>query len=188
MCPNNTPERKGSMPRNKPDSRSIVGGLLIVGTMLLVVFLSLWGFPYKSQLLDAKQAVDIAATDISQTNTVSTIGTQLREEVEIIRIYGTLQRILESTNALSGDVLSQLGNASLILTLKHDNGHIRTLDIRNGLNISKENLFGRICVGSIISFTVTIKDNSQGQLKSDPFYYAGGASADDIIVVESPCD
>lgn len=175
------------MPRNKPDSRSIVGGLLIVGTMLLVVFLSLWNFSNESQL-DAKQAVDIAATDVSQTNTVSTIGTQVREEVEITKIYGTLQRILESTNVLSGDVLSQLGNASLILTLKHGNGHIRTLDIRNGLNISKENLFGRICVGSIISFTVTIKDNSQGQLKSDPFYYAGGASADDIIVVESPCD
>ena len=111
-----------------------------------------------------------------------------REEVEIIKISGTLPQILNSTGAIFDNDSVKIGEATLVFTIKEQNGHIRTLEVLDGRFISKVALISRVCVGSKFSMTFTVFTASPGAkdlITSDPRYYVGKIIADDILVKEA---
>lgn len=108
---------------------------------------------------------------------------EVRREVEIIKISGTLPQIMSSTGALFGNDSIKIGEATLILTIEEQNGHIRTLEVLDGRIISKVALLSRICVGSKFTMTFTIVDEEK-DLVNDPKYYIGKIVADDILAKE----
>ena len=109
-----------------------------------------------------------------------------RMNVQIVKISGTLPQLMRSSGAVFGNESVRVGNASLILTVKADGGHIYTLEILDGYTVSKDALLSRICVGSKGSFTAALVDKSNEEEALDPSYYTGRESADDFIVPE-PC-
>lgn len=111
---------------------------------------------------------------------------KMRTEAEVVRISGTLPMIMSSTGAWFGNDSVKLGDPSLVLTLKESNGHIRTLGIVDGANVTKAVILSRICVGTKVSYTTVASGKSAEELALDPYYYAGTVPADDLLV-PVPC-
>lgn len=109
-----------------------------------------------------------------------------RVEAEVVDISGTLPLLMSSTGALFGNDSVKLGEASLILTIKEPNGHIRTLNVLNRWGITKAAVLSRTCVGSEVSFTVTVVDTSPKELAQDPYYHMSSIYADDLLI-QRPC-
>lgn len=100
----------------------------------------------------------------------------------MIKVSGTLPQLLKSDGALFGNESAKIGDPSLVFTIKEPGGHVRTLEVVEGITISKVALASRVCIGSKISLTFTKSGMSKEELARDPNYYVGKVSADDISV------
>jgi|GEM_PF-1912919 len=108
-----------------------------------------------------------------------------RLEGEVVKISGALPQLLRSAGALTGNESVRLGEASLILTVKESDGHIRTLDVRDNGGVTKAAILSRVCVGTKVTYTVVVTKQSNEELALDPHYYTGRQAADDLLVPEA---
>jgi hypothetical protein len=110
----------------------------------------------------------------------------IRIEGEVIKIFGTLPGLVQSSGALFGNESVKINNPSLVYVVKVGED-VYTLDVFDNYesSISKINLASRICLGTRISFTVREGKNKDPN-KFDPNFHAGSNRADDIGVAK-PC-
>ena len=114
-------------------------------------------------------------------------GKSGRLEGEVIKIFGTLPSLVASSGAFFGNESIKLGDQSLVYIVRSANGDIHTLNIVEGLNVSRVTLVARVCLGTKISFPVIfVEARPDGSEKQDPNYHVGNARSDDILVPK-PC-
>ena len=110
-----------------------------------------------------------------------------RLEGEVIKISGTLPSLVASSGALFGNESVRIGNQSLVYIVRANNGDVFTINIVEGLKVSRTTLVARVCLGTKISFPVIfVVAKPDGSEKQDPNYHVGDANSDNILV-PIPC-